>query len=86
MTDKGQKVPENTERYKRYLTYRKNSARYGNWALRDLIQFCAEWQEATGKLLFADTRTKENGREKLKDAETRRKELKQFEKEGRLKK
>ena len=79
------KPPEITERQKRLMAYRMNCSRYGNWTLRDLIEFCAEWQEATGKLFFADARTKEKGREKLEDAQERRKDLKQFENEGRLK-
>lgn len=52
--------------------------------IRRLMEFGIEWQEATGKLLEEGKRP--GAAEKFHDAEMRRKELKEFEQRGMLRK
>lgn len=82
----GQKPPKITEKEKRFMDYRRKSIRYGNWSMRRLIQWCADWQAVTGMLLVKNSKTRDVGQAKIVDAAVRRKELAEFEKEGRFKK
>ena len=63
----------------RLLWLRKVSLRMGSWSLRDLQTFCIEWQEVTGKLLEACNRPSEA---KFKDAEKKRRQLKEIQNRG----
>ena len=80
------KPPEITEKEKRFLEYRRHSMRNGNWSMRGLIQWCADWQAVTGVILVRNKNTRDIGQAKIVDAAVRRKELAEFEKDGRFKK
>lgn len=60
---------------KQMLEYRKTNIRFGDWPLRKMVEFCAEWQEVTGQLLKSQGLPYE---EKLKDAKKRREFLKRM--------
>ncbi len=62
---------------------RETKAKYGKWPMRDIITFCAEWQEVTGRLLELGNRP--GGGFKFADAEIWRRQLKELEKRGMLK-
>lgn len=53
------------------------------WTMHDIITFCVEWHEATGRLLAAGGRP--GGPEKFADAEVWRSLLRDLEKKGMLK-
>ena len=68
----------------RVLWLRKTSFTYSSWPIGELQQFCIDWQEVTGRLLEAGNRP--GGKEKLKDAEKKRRQLKEIVKRGITKK
>lgn len=79
--DPAQKEKELSQRV-RFL--RETKCRYGDWSMKDLVIFCAEWQEVTARLLEIGNRP--GGAEKFIDAEIWRRQLKELEKRGMLKK
>lgn len=58
-----------------FIEYQRANSRYGTWQLKDIIEFCIEWQEITGEILKSDSKTFLKGKEKLKDAKIRREEM-----------
>ena len=60
--------------------------RCGNWSMRSIIQWCADWQAVTGMILVRNKKTRDVGQAKIVDAAVRRKELAELEKDGRFKK
>lgn len=80
-----QKPAEKEQELKdRVLWLRKTSFKYSSWPISELQKFCIEWQEVTGRLLEAGNRP--GSKEKLKDAEKKRRQLKEIVKRGITKK
>ena len=73
-----------TDREKRMEELRRLQLTLKGIPIRRILEFGIEWQEATGKLLKAGNRP--GADEKFRDAEMRRKELKEFIERGTLRK
>lgn len=60
---------------KRHAKYNEMRQKFGI-GLEEAAIFGAEWQEATGRLLMLNSKTREAGKAKLADAKLRRKDAK----------
>lgn len=67
---------EEMELRKRLLYLRRMSMAYAHWPIREVQQFCIDWQEVTGHLLEKGNRP--GFEEKFADADTKRQQLKEI--------
>ena len=61
---------------KRLIYLRRMSMAYAHWPIREIQQFCIDWQEVTGHLLEKGKRP--GSEEKFADADTKRQQLKEI--------